>query len=85
MEVLKGIDVIQRKCEDLRLARKMLGHPYTVIDYVTLCDPVTLEDVETVEAETLLALAVKVGKTRLIDNCLVGEASDKLDILAQKG
>lgn len=49
----------------------ILGHPYTQIDYVTLCDPVTLEDLETVAAETLLALAVKVGKTRLIDNGLL--------------
>ena len=63
----------------------ILGHPYTVIDYVTLCHPVTLEDVETLEPETLLALAVKVGKTRLIDNCLLGEASNKQDILTQKG
>ena len=27
--------------------------------------------VETLEGETLLALAVKVGNTRLIDNCLL--------------
>jgi pantoate--beta-alanine ligase len=50
----------------------VLSHPHTLIDYVNLCDPVTLEDVETLERETLLALAVKVGKTRLIDNCLLG-------------
>jgi len=50
----------------------ILGHPHTQIDYVSLCDPVTLEDVETLERETLLALAVKVGRTRLIDNCLLG-------------
>jgi pantoate--beta-alanine ligase len=67
------------------LEELILGHPYTVIDYVTLCHPVTLEDVETLEAETLLALAVKVGETRLIDNCLLGEASDKERILAEKG
>lgn len=49
----------------------ILGYPFTQIDYVTLCDPVSMEDVETVEQETLLALAVRVGKTRLIDNCLL--------------
>ncbi len=46
-------------------------HPFTAIDYVSLCDPVTLEDVTSVEKGSLLALAVRVGKTRLIDNCLI--------------
>jgi pantoate--beta-alanine ligase len=71
---------VKRALEEL-----ILGHPYSSIDYVTLCDPVTLEDAETLEAETLLALAVRVGKTRLIDNCLLGGVSDKKDILTQKG
>jgi len=50
------------------------SHPYTQIDYVSLCDPVTLDDVDTVTGETLLALAVRVGKTRLIDNGVLGKA-----------
>jgi pantoate--beta-alanine ligase len=49
------------------------SHPYTQIDYVSLCDPVTLDDVDALTDETLLALAVKVGKTRLIDNCVLGK------------
>ena len=53
----------------------ILSHPHTVIDYVTVCDPVTLEEVETLTGETLIALAVRVGKTRLIDNCLLGRDS----------
>jgi pantoate--beta-alanine ligase len=50
----------------------ILGYPHTQIDYVILCDPVTMEDVDFVEKQILLALAVRVGKTRLIDNCLLG-------------
>jgi len=46
----------------------ILEHPYTKIDYIALCDPVTLEDVTTLSDGTLMALAVRVGKTRLIDN-----------------
>jgi pantoate--beta-alanine ligase len=42
--------------------------PLTRIDYVAVCDPVTLEPIETLARETLVALAVRVGKTRLIDN-----------------
>ena len=40
----------------------------TEIDYVVLCDPETLKDVATIRGRVLLALAVQVGKTRLIDN-----------------
>ena len=58
------------------LQELILSHPFTVIDYVSLCDPVTLDDVETLKGETLLALAVRVGKTRLIDNGLLSEASE---------
>ncbi|MBN2035060.1 MAG: pantoate--beta-alanine ligase [Deltaproteobacteria bacterium] len=49
----------------------ILSSPFTEIDYVNLCDPVSMENVQKVEGETLLALAVRVGKTRLIDNCLL--------------
>jgi pantoate--beta-alanine ligase len=77
----------ERRAEEVKKAVEglILSHPHTAIDYVTLCDPVTLEDVETLEAETLLALAVKVGNTRLIDNCLLGGASKNEDIPKQKG
>jgi pantoate--beta-alanine ligase len=44
---------------------------HTRIDYVALCDPETLEEVSTIEGATLMALAVWVGKTRLIDNALL--------------
>jgi pantoate--beta-alanine ligase len=47
------------------------GHAFTEIDYVRLCDPVTLDDVEMLGDNNLLALAVRVGNTRLIDNCLL--------------
>lgn len=38
------------------------------VDYARLCNPDTIEDVEVLSGPTLLALAVWVGKTRLIDN-----------------
>lgn len=49
--------------------------PAAVVDYVELRNSVTLEEVTTVDDATLLALAVKIGKTRLIDNCILGEES----------
>jgi pantoate--beta-alanine ligase len=42
--------------------------PLGRIDYVELVDSETLQPVETVRPNSLLALAVFFGKTRLIDN-----------------
>lgn len=38
------------------------------IDYISVVDARTLADLETLDATVLIAVAVKVGKTRLIDN-----------------
>ena len=46
---------------------------FTDIDYIKICDTATLEDVNEVKGEVVMALAVKVGKTRLIDNSVLGE------------
>lgn len=47
--------------------------PFTRIDYVKICDTTTLRDVNSLEKESVLALAVFVGATRLIDNHVFGE------------
>jgi pantoate--beta-alanine ligase len=41
------------------------------IDYVALVDPETLQPVDEIRAPTLAALAVRIGRTRLIDNRLL--------------
>ena len=41
------------------------------IDYVAAVDPVTLKNVEVMSGPTVLAIAVRVGATRLIDNVVV--------------
>ncbi len=51
----------------------ILSFPGTEIDYAAVCDPQTLDDVQVIGSSVLIALAVKVGKTRLIDNCLIEE------------
>jgi len=51
----------------------ILSHPLTEIDYITICDPEKLTDMENIDRSSLLALAVRVGKTRLIDNIIVRE------------
>lgn len=42
--------------------------PLARIDYITLADPKTLEPVKKIEGEVVVALAVKIGDVRLIDN-----------------
>ena len=56
-----------------RAARAVLvREPLALIDYLVLVDPSTLEDVpEWYRGEALLAVAARVGATRLIDNVLV--------------
>lgn len=45
--------------------------PVAAIDYVSIAEPETLEDMEAVKAPALVSLAVRVGKTRLIDNVVL--------------
>ncbi|WP_425614512.1 pantoate--beta-alanine ligase [Anatilimnocola sp. NA78] len=44
------------------------------IDYVAIADGDTLEPVEQISANTVVLIAVRIGKTRLIDNCLVSQS-----------
>ena len=62
----RRVDRITSSLEDF-----ITGHPYTEIDYVRICDPLTMENVDVIDGKVLLALAVKVGNTRLIDNDLI--------------
>ena len=45
----------------------------TQIDYISICDPISLEEKQEVKGRTLIALAVKIGPARLIDNCIIGD------------
>ncbi len=51
--------------------RYITSHEGTNIDYVMICDPESLAEVEEIHQPVLMALAVKIGKTRLIDNMLL--------------
>jgi pantoate--beta-alanine ligase len=52
-------------------AELIRSHPETEIDYITICDPETLDDMKTIDKPALMALAVKIGKARLIDNMIL--------------
>jgi pantoate--beta-alanine ligase len=59
--------------EIVDLTRKIIGEaPLARIDYVDLVDADTLQPIELVKPNSLIALAVFFGKTRLIDNIVLG-------------
>ena len=43
------------------------------MDYIKVCDIETLQDIETISRPAVMALAVKIGKARLIDNIVLKE------------
>jgi pantoate--beta-alanine ligase len=57
------VDLVSKVIDEAPLAR---------IDYVEVADSETLQPLETVRPNSLLALAVSFGKTRLIDNIWLG-------------
>lgn len=58
----------------LAKVRKLIaGYACAEIDYAKICDTATMEDTARIERETVIALAVRVGRTRLIDNHVFGE------------
>lgn len=52
------------------IVRSIETEPLARADYVEIVDPDSLETVDIVEGRALIALAVYIGKTRLIDNIL---------------
>ena len=51
------------------------AHSGVNIDYISVVDKDTLSDKEVIDSQSVLALAIKVGGTRLIDNCFMGSDS----------
>ena len=70
----------ERDADGLRALMTSLlqGEPRGVPDYVSIADPDTLQELQTVDERGAVAsLALRFGKTRLIDNLLLGDARQK--------
>jgi len=65
----------ERTTETLVTAARelIMAEPAAAIDYLEFRDATTLESVTTASDTTLMALAVRIGTTRLIDNTLLGD------------
>lgn len=70
--VRRGQEVIRTGIGSEEVLREMRAvieaEPLAVIDYVSVVDALTMQPVEKVEKDVLVAMAVYIGKTRLIDN-----------------
>ena len=55
------------------IQKRLLETEGAKIDYISICDPVNFKEKEQLRGRTLIALAVKIGPSRLIDNCIIEE------------
>ncbi len=62
----REVGVLKKKLKEF-----IESHPFAKVQYIEFVDPIELTPVERIEKETLCALAVFVGKARLIDNMLI--------------
>ncbi len=65
----RGEKDAERIREDMR--KLIESEPLAKIDYVSIADASTLEELETLDKLALISLAVRIGNTRLIDNILL--------------
>ena len=70
--VAKGQEIIKNGMKAEKLLGEMTevinAEPLAKIDYVSVVDALTMEPVEKIDRPVLVAMAVYIGKTRLIDN-----------------
>jgi pantoate--beta-alanine ligase len=64
----------ERNAETIRkeMVRLIKTEELARIDYVSVADPVTLDELVEITGKALVSMAVKFGKTRLIDNVVLG-------------
>ncbi len=67
----------ERKGSSLRAAMQavLAAEPLARVEYVSAADPATLAEIDQGDGGILLSLAVRIGKTRLIDNILLSPGS----------
>ena len=56
--------------------RTLVTEPAVQVEYVAVAEPRALAPAETADADTVVALAARLGRTRLIDNIILGEGLD---------
>jgi pantoate--beta-alanine ligase len=60
---------------EARIRQELGKEPEVSVEYIALAEPEALTPVTTVEAATVVAIAARIGGTRLIDNVTLGETT----------
>jgi pantoate--beta-alanine ligase len=65
----------ERRAEriEARMRRYLEAYPEVQVDYIAVAEPEALAPVEEAREDTVVAIAARVGRTRLIDNIVLGE------------
>ncbi|MGO9489021.1 MAG: pantoate--beta-alanine ligase [Solirubrobacteraceae bacterium] len=66
----------------LEAARRRIAAGGVEAEYVALVDPASLEPIDALAGEALLAIAARVGSVRLIDNVVLQPAGRRVDVQA---
>ena len=70
----------ERRASEIRSGMQEIFdlEPRVLVEYISVADPKTLEELEEIEGPALISLAIRIGRTRLIDNIIVGGGVEDL-------
>ncbi len=76
----------ERDAEKLRAAMRntLAAEPLAKMEYVSAADPETLQELAAVDRNALFSMAVRIGKTRLIDNFELRDAEWDTGVISGK-
>lgn len=63
----------RRSTLEVRMRQELANEPAVEAEYIAIVDPERLAPVVTADADTVVAIAARIGGTRLIDNVILGE------------
>ncbi|NMB53485.1 MAG: pantoate--beta-alanine ligase [Leptolinea sp.] len=71
----------ERESQKIRseMEKIFTGEPAAKVQYISIADTQSLLEVEWIETQALVSMAVYIGKTRLIDNTILGKPDPALD------
>jgi pantoate--beta-alanine ligase len=61
---------------ETRMRAELVKEPGVTVEYIAVADPESLAPVQTADDTTIVALAARIGSTRLIDNIVLAQGTD---------
>jgi pantoate--beta-alanine ligase len=79
----QGETSANRLLDDMR--QVLAQEPLAMVEYVSVADPETLDEQQQAHVGSLVSMAVRIGRTRLIDNVVLGTTPNLADIVGNEG